>query len=244
MKAIILAAGTGKRLHSEEFNAPKVLRKASGRPLLGYVLDSADFIPPEDVYIVVGFMKERVMEYAGKAYNYIVQKEQLGTGHAVLQAAKTLESYNGDVIVLYGDMPLFRTETYRSVIDKHVRECCDCTILTADVENPPDYGRIIRDEEGKFVDIVEKKDCTTSQLDITELNLGIHVYRSSILFESLKMLDNDNAQQEYYLTDVPGLMLKSGYKVCSHTIYDRKQIYGVNTPSDLVLCERIIAERD
>ncbi len=244
MKAIILAAGKGKRLLSEEFNVPKVLRKVTGRPLLAYVLDSVGFIQPEDVFIVIGFMKERVKEYAGKAYNYITQEKQLGTGHAVMQTEEALRDYKGDVIVLYGDMPLFRTETYRAVIDKHVSEYCDCTILTADVENPPEYGRIIRGANGEFMGIVEKKDCTLSQLGITELNLGIHVYRSRILFESLKRLGNDNAQGEYYLTDVPGIMLKNGFKVCSHTIYDRNQIYGVNTPSDLMLCERILSERD
>ncbi len=241
MKAIVLAAGKGKRLLSEQYNLPKVLREANGRSLINYVLENIRFIPEQDTVIVAGYKKELLMEAVEGSYVFVSQDEQLGTGHAVMMTQPVFEGYSGDILILYGDMPLFKVETYKGIIEQHQKSGAQCTILTAIVENPPDYGRIIRSEDGKFAGIIEKKDCTQEELKIKELNVGIYVFDSKVLFESLKELKNDNSQQEYYLTDVPKIMLQKGLKIDSYTIDDINQIYGVNTPEELKLCERIFA---
>lgn len=237
MKAIVLAAGKGKRLQSEKFNAPKVLREAKGRSLLSYVLDNISFIPQEDTVIVVGYMRDKVIEKTVGDYKFATQEEQLGTGHAVACAKEYFENYDGSVLVLYGDMPMLKKETYAAMVKKHEESGADCTFLTAISESPLAYGRIIR-ENGKIVDIVEQKDCTPEQLAIRELNVGVYVFDSKALFENLSKLKNDNAQGEYYLTDVPKLLIADGKKVDAYTIGDTCEIYGVNTVEDLEFCEK------
>jgi UDP-N-acetylglucosamine diphosphorylase/glucosamine-1-phosphate N-acetyltransferase len=243
MKAVILAAGKGKRLQSEKFHLPKVLREALGKPLISYVLENVNYIDSKDVYIVVGYMKDEVMETLGPSYNYASQDEQLGTGHAVMMTEPMLKDYDGDVLVLYGDMPLFRKKTYQEIVQQHEQSGADCTVVTAIVENPPDYGRIIRDAKGDIIDIVEKRDCTPEQVKITELNVGIYMFKSRLLFESLKQLNNNNAQKEYYLTDVPKIMIRNSAKVKTYTVEDESEIFGVNTMEDLELCERLLNKR-
>ena len=242
MKAIILAAGKGKRLHSEQFSLPKVLRQANGRPLLGYVTESLSFIDKKDTIIVVGYKREQVMEQF-PGYVFAVQDEQLGTGHAVNMAKDILADYNGPVLVCYGDMPLFTPDTYKNALLTHESADADCTIITGITDAKLAYGRIIRDENGKFVTVVEDKDCTPEQKLIKELNIGIYVFNSVKLFEALGNLRNNNAQGEYYLTDAPELIRKNGGKIETYTINDGKQLLGVNTPEDLELCESILRER-
>ena len=237
MKAIVLAAGKGKRLQSEKFNAPKVLREAKGRALLSYVLDNISFIPQEDTTIVVGYMREKVIENTKGAYKFATQEEQLGTGHAVASAREHFENYDGSVLVLYGDMPMLKKETYSNMVKQHIDNGADCTILTAVTNSPLAYGRIIR-EDGKIINIVEQKDCTPEQFKIKELNVGVYVFDSKALFENLSKLKNDNAQGEYYLTDVPKLFIGEGKKVEAYTIGDTCEIYGVNTVEDLEFCEK------
>ena len=148
---------------------PKVLRHASGRALLEWVLDHIAFIGPADTTLVVGFQADKVREAIGPAYQYAVQKEQLGTGHAVAAAVPQLQGYGGDILVVYGDMPLLKTRTYYSLAMKHRQGGADCTMLTAVTANIPDYGRILRDADGRFAGIVEQKDCTPEQLLINEV---------------------------------------------------------------------------
>jgi len=241
MKAIVLAAGKGKRLQSETFNLPKVLREANGKPLIGYVVDSIDFIGKQNTVLVVGYMREKVEEKMGAEYCYSVQEEQKGTGHAVACASEWLKDYDGDVLVLYGDMPLFKKATYQAVIDKHIQSGADCTLLTAQLDDPPAYGRIVRDATGNVADIVEDKDCTPQQKAITELNVGIYVFKAKLLFDGLTQIKNDNAQGEYYLTDMPKIFIAQGRKVASHTISSSTEIYGVNTEEDLAFCESELA---
>ena len=237
MKAIVLAAGKGKRLQSEKFNAPKVMREANGRALLSYVLENISFIPQEDTVIVVGYMREKVIENTVGKYVFATQEEQLGTGHAVASAREALEGYDGPVLVLYGDMPMLKRETYEAMVRKHEESGADCTILTAISESPLAYGRMIR-KDGKIVDIVEQKDCNAEQLNIKELNVGVYVFNAKSLFQNLSKLKNDNAQGEYYLTDVPKLLIAAGKKVEANTIGDTCEIYGVNTVEDLEFCEK------
>ena len=243
MKAIVLAAGKGTRLQSEKFNLPKVLRELCGKPLIRYVLDNVSFIAPEETAIVVGYMHEKVEAEIGDAYPYALQTEQKGTGHAVMAAEEYFEGYDGDVIILFGDMPMFTRAIYEDTIQKHKESGADLTILTAISESGLPYGRIIRDAEGKVSDIVEQKDATEEQKAIRELNVGIFVAKSRVLFEALHKIGNQNAQGEYYLTDVPKILIREGKKVDTHTIQDDVAIVGVNTVEDLEFCEKYTKER-
>lgn len=237
MKAIVLGAGKGTRLQSEKFQLPKVLRQANGRALIDYVLEHIDFIEKKDTVVVVGYKKEDVRAALSSEYLFSDQDEQLGTGHAVNCAREHFEDYDGDVLVLYGDMPLLSKATYKKIIKTHHDTGADCTVMTAIVDEPLPYGRIIKDEKGQFMDIVETKDCTPEQLAVKELNIGIYVFRSKMLFDNLKELKNNNAQGEYYLTDVPKILKQKGAKITTCTVNDSSEIFGVNTIEDLEYCE-------
>lgn len=243
MKAIILAAGQGKRLHSEQFQLPKVLRRANGLPLVRHVLNAIDFIPAEDTVLVVGFMAEKVEEELGGAFRYALQAERRGTGHAVLCAKEALDGYTGTVLVTCGDMPLLKKETYLSLLSLHQKERNACTVLAC--ENPDNfgYGRIIRDDAGRFAAIVEQKDCTEAQAAVTELNMGVYCFEAGALFDALNKVGNDNAQKEYYLTDVPRILAGEGQAVGVLTIRDVSQGLGVNTEDDLKNVEKVLKER-
>ena len=237
MKAIVLGAGKGTRLQSEKFQMPKVLRQANGRALIDYVLEHIDFIPKKDTVVVVGYKKEDVRAALSPEYLFSDQDQQLGTGHAVNCAREHFEGYDGDVLVLYGDMPLLSKATYEKIINRHRETGADCTVMTAVVDDPLPYGRVLKDENGRFMDIVETKDCTPEQLAVKELNIGIYVFRAPLLIENLKELKNNNAQGEYYLTYVPKILLKKGAKIETCTVCDNSEIYGVNTLEDLEFCE-------
>lgn len=243
MKAIILAAGKGKRLHSEEFNLPKVLRLAAGDTLISYVLKSTDFIKKEDTIIVAGYKKEMVVQSVGNGYKYVSQDEQLGTGHAVMMTKELLKDYDGDILILYGDMPLFTKSTLKNFVEEHRKSNSLCTVMTALVDDPPDYGRIIRDEKGDLADIIETKDCNDEQLKIKELNVGVYVFDSRTLFANLNKLKNNNMQGEYYLTDIPKILLSQGIKVNTFTLDNSDEIYGVNTLEELDFCEKVLEGR-
>lgn len=243
MKAIILAAGKGTRLMSEQFNLPKVLRPLCGKPIIHHVLENLSFIDPKDTILVVGYKNEMVKESVGDAYLYALQTEQKGTGHAVLAAESYFENSDEDVIILFGDMPMFSAEIYRGIIDKHQKSGADQTILTAVSESTLPYGRIVRDGDGNVCNIVEQKDCTPEQLQIRELNVGICVAKSRALYDALHKIGNQNAQGEYYLTDVPKILYQEGKKVDSFIINDDVAIVGVNTPEDLAFCEKHLKER-
>ena len=233
MKAVILAAGKGKRLHSEQFSAPKVLREANGKPLLRYVVNNLSFIPDKkDIIIVAGYKKEMVFNAFNEGYTFAVQDEQLGTGHAVNCAREALKDYDGPVLVCYGDMPLFKKETYENLVKVHEEAGNDCTILTGVSDRGLAYG--------SFKGVVEDRDCTPEQKKINELNVGIYVFDSKKLFSCLGELKNSNAQGEYYLTDVPTIMMSKGYKIGTYTTHDDTEILGVNTPEELALCESLL----
>ncbi|MGI5985614.1 MAG: NTP transferase domain-containing protein [Oscillospiraceae bacterium] len=239
MKAVVLAAGKGTRLQTEGNTLPKVMRLAAGKPLLEHVLTSLDFIVPQDIVIVVGYKKECVIE-AFPGYIFAEQKEQLGTGHAVMSAFSQLEDYDGSLLVCCGDMPLIKQETYKALIDAHNSSDNVCTILsgTSDADLP--YGRILRNENGDFYGVVEDKDATPEQKKIKELNSGVYVFDAKTLRGVLSELKKDNAQGEYYLTDAPVLLQKSGYKigVCRREL--GFEIIGVNTPEQLMKIEELL----
>lgn len=239
IKAVILAAGKGTRLQTEGSTLPKVMRLAAGKPLLGHVLTALDFIPAKDCVIVVGYQKESVMEAFPK-YIFAEQTQQLGTGHAVMAAFSKLEGYNGSLLVCCGDMPLIKRETYLALIEAHKASDNDCTILSGSSELDLPYGRILRDESGNFVGMVEEKDATDEQKKIRELNSGVYVFNADLLRGVLSELKSDNAQGEYYLTDAPLLLQKKGHKigVCFREL--GCEIIGVNTLEQLKQTEELL----
>lgn len=243
VKAVILAAGKGTRLQTEGVDAPKVMRLAAGEPLLGHVLRALDFLPREDVLLVLGYKKEQVLA-AFPDYGWCEQPVQLGTGHAAMCAMAALGDYEGDVLLGAGDMPLLSRETYRSLLEEHRRAKNKCTILTGTADIPSrGYGRVLRNEQGEFVSIVEEKDCTDEQREIRELNSAVYVFDAAALRSALGRLGSDNAQGEYYLTDTPAILMGLGEKVgvcCRHL---GKEILGVNTPQQLAEAEEILLGR-
>lgn len=244
MKTIVLAAGKGSRLQSEQHILPKVLRKANGKALLDYVLDAIRFVPEEDTIIVVGYKSHLIREHVEGSYHLVEQAEQLGTGHAVKMTEPALRGYEGPVLIVYGDMPLYSQETYRKLIAVYEEHDVSCALLTAKLSSPLSYGRILRDEHGRIRDIREVKDCTEEELEIDELNSGVYVFDSAKLFSVLDRLKNDNLQGEYYLTDVPRLLLEAGEDIASYTLVESDEVYGVNTPEDLLMIEELLKRRE
>jgi bifunctional N-acetylglucosamine-1-phosphate-uridyltransferase/glucosamine-1-phosphate-acetyltransferase GlmU-like protein len=218
------------------------MREADGQPLLAYVLDGLSFIPKTDIILVVGYKKESVQaRFAG--YTFAVQQEQLGTGHAVMAAESALAGFEGAVLVCCGDMPLLTRETYSALAGIHFNEHNDCTLLTSESEKVLPFGRIIRDASGGFREVVEDRDCTPAQKAIRELNTGVYIFDAGILFPVLRQLRNNNAQGEYYLTDVPAIMRGQGRKIgiCKRDLGN--EIIGVNTLEQLREVEVILRGR-
>ena len=242
IKAVVLAAGKGTRMMSETNHMPKVLRQACGKPLLHYVLKALDFIPKEDTILVGGYMREAVFA-AFPGYPQAVQDPQLGTGHAVMCAGEHLQSFDGTVLVCYGDMPLLKKEVYQGLLDFHASQGACCTMLSGTCEEYLPYGRVLRDGNGDFLRIVEDRDCTPEQKAIRELNVGIYAFDCKALLQSLDEIKNNNAQNEYYLTDVPAILREHGERVAVYTAQLNEQIIGVNTPEQLEQTERFLRQR-
>lgn len=243
VRVIIPAAGKGTRLHTTENDAPKVMRLCAGRPLLETVLQATGFIAPEDTYVVVGYKKDDVMDHFGPAYHYVEQKEQLGTGHAVMVCADAFKDYDGVVLVTFGDMPLFKASDMKAMCEMVEQEQADCVLMTAENPDLSLWARVVKDADGQFSAIVEGKDCTPEQEKITELFAGVLAFNSRSLFETLPKVRTNNMQGEYYLTEVPELMVCDGLKVKTYHIEDGDCLRGVNTPEDLVICEKILKTR-
>ncbi|MCL2827340.1 MAG: NTP transferase domain-containing protein [Oscillospiraceae bacterium] len=242
IKAVVLAAGKGTRLQTEGSDLPKVMRTALGEPLLHYVLDAISFIPPKDTILVVGYQKEMVISHF-TGYVFAEQTEQLGTGHAVMAAKDALGTEEFPVLICYGDMPLLRRETYEDLMATHLRDQNACTILTGTTHLPLAFGRIVRDEAGRFLEVVEDRDCTSEQKAITELNVGVYVFQSGALLPALDQLGCHNSQGEYYLTDVPAILREAGARVgiCKRELGD--ELIGVNTVVELQQVEQSLARR-
>lgn len=243
MKVIILAAGKGKRLHSDESGVPKCMALADGRPLLSYVLDYTSFVPDADKIIVVGYRREVIEAYL-PGFRFAVQLEQKGTGDAVMAAYPYLKDYDGDVFVINGDMPLLRQESLESLMELHESEHNDCSMLTyfEDGDLPP-FGRVIRGADGRVCDICEFKDASESVRAIRELNVGVYLFDSRKLFSALAGLEPSAATGEYYLTDVPKAILRAGGRVNGLCLRSSDEVGGVNTPEDLEKVSEILKKR-
>ena len=242
IKALVLAAGKGTRLRTEGVNLPKVMRLADGKPLLHYVLTALDFLPQEDVILVVGYQKEAVLE-AYAQYPHAVQEVQNGTGHAVQCAAHLLENFDGHVLICCGDTPLMQRETFQSLVDIHLKEGNACTMLSAILDEGGNYGRVLREEDGSFKCIVEARDCTPEQAAVREVNVGAYLFRVPELLAALSQLKTDNAQGELYLTDCPAIIKAAGHRVGVCDTCSAQEMLGVNTVEQLQEVEDILRGR-
>ncbi|NLD50860.1 MAG: bifunctional UDP-N-acetylglucosamine diphosphorylase/glucosamine-1-phosphate N-acetyltransferase GlmU [Clostridiaceae bacterium] len=238
--AVILAAGEGKRMKSKK---AKVLHEICGVPLVDWVYRCVKSSGVADTVLVVGHKADDVKEYMKDKVFYALQKEQLGTGHAVMQAEEFLKNKDGNVLVLCGDTPLITSETIQNTIKHHNENGNSATVITADLDNPSGYGRIVRDGSGNVQKIVEHKDASLEERNIREINSGMYCFNIPSLVEALKELDNNNSQGEYYLTDTLEILIKKGMRVGAVKVGDENEILGINDRVQLSQATRIIRER-
>lgn len=238
---VIIAAGKGTRMHSP---LAKVLHPLAGRPLLTYVLASALALAPQRLVVVVGHQAEAVRQVcAPYGVTCVVQEPQLGTGHAVAQAEPVLADFPGDVLVLYGDVPLLQPATARALWDKHRRQQASVTVLTAWLDNPTEYGRVLRDVQGRITRIVEERDASDTEKAVQEINSGVYCLQTSFLFPALRRVGRQNAQGEQYLTDVVAVAVAEYHRVAHVTVADAQEILGVNTRAELAYLETLLRQR-
>ncbi|WP_285119063.1 bifunctional UDP-N-acetylglucosamine diphosphorylase/glucosamine-1-phosphate N-acetyltransferase GlmU [Lactococcus petauri] len=238
--AIILAAGKGTRMKS---SLPKVLHNVAGKTMLGHVLQSVNQVDMEKLIVIVGHEADKVIETLPKGTNFVKQDEQLGTGHAVRIASDLLENEEGATLVIAGDTPLITGETLEQLFEYHVAQKATATILTAIAPNPTGYGRIIRDAGDCVEKIVEQKDASAEEQAIQEINTGTYIFDNKALFSALENLTTDNAQGEYYLTDVIEIFKKQGKTVTAHILEDFDESLGVNDRVALAQAEKIMRRR-
>ncbi len=237
---VILAAGKGTRMKSA---LPKVLHCVGGKPMVQHVLDAANIAGASRNIVVVGFGAQSVEAMLGVQAEFVVQAEQLGTGHAVRQAAALLEDYHGTVMVLCGDTPLLRGELLAKLFAAHCHSQAAATVLTAQLPDPAGYGRVIRDAHGLVVKIVEHKDASTAELAINEVNTGIYCFEKVALFEALAQITCANQQGEYYLTDVIAILARQNGKVGAVLAEDHQETLGINSRVQLAAAEKILRTR-
>lgn len=238
--AIVLAAGQGKRMKSKLY---KVLHPVCGKPMVQHVIDSVRKALCERIVVIVGHGAEKVRETLGDQVEYALQTEQLGTGHAVLQAKSLLGSEDGVTLVIYGDTPLITAETIAAMMAQHEAENAGATILTAIMPDPTGYGRVVRDGDGYVLRIVEQKDCTAEEAAISEINVGTYVFDNRLLFAALERVTNANAQGEYYLTDVIGILQADGARIAAYRLEDPAEGTGINDRIALGEAERLMRLR-
>ena len=229
--AIVLAAGKGVRMKSD---LPKVLHELNGRPMIQYLAETLEDLGLAKAVIVVGYKRHLVEEaLADYDFDFAVQEKQLGTGHAVMMAEEALSNFDGDVLVLAGDVPFIRKETIKNLLDLHNKKNAVATVLTSEPPDPSGYGRVIRDSQDLVEKIVEHKDCSKEELQIGEINTGTFVFRKRELFENLKHIDNRNVQGEYYLTDLMEIFLRQGKRTAAFKTDDYREALGINSREQL-----------
>jgi len=232
---VILAAGKGKRMNNPDY--PKVLAEINEKPLIYYVLSQINNLSIDKIVVVVGHKSELVIDYINnsefKNIEFAFQNEQLGTGHAVMQAQYNLQNYDGEILIIAGDVPLLKAETLRKFINLHNEVNSDVSVLSTIAPNPSGYGRIVRDCDNIFLKIVEHKDASEEIKKIDEINSGIFLVDSTLLFDSLKQIKNDNSQAEYYLTDIVEVLKLQGKKVYALNVAPFSELQGINTIEEL-----------
>lgn len=237
--SLILAAGKGTRMKSE---LPKVVHKVNGIPMVKKVLNTLTGAGVNENILILGHKIEEVLKVTGET-KYCVQKEQLGTGHAVLQAKDVLEGYKGNVLIVCGDTPLIRESTIKDILEIHNNKKPACTILTADFENPFGYGRIVKDENGNVKGIVEEKEADENVKKIKEINTGVYCLDSEKMFGALAKVENKNEKGEYYLTDVIKILETAGEKVIAYKLADNLEVMGINSREQLAEASAVLRDR-
>ncbi|HVT45112.1 MAG TPA: bifunctional UDP-N-acetylglucosamine diphosphorylase/glucosamine-1-phosphate N-acetyltransferase GlmU [Thermoanaerobaculia bacterium] len=242
IEVVILAAGLGTRMKSSKI---KILHRAGGRALIDYVLDLAAAVSNRPPIVVIGHQREAVQQHCGARARYAIQDEQLGTGHALLQAAPLIEETARDVpvLVLSGDVPLTRRETLERLFAMHRDGANAATLVSMIPDDPGRYGRVVRDGSGRVVRIVELKDSSEAEKAIREVNGGIYLFQSRDLFRILRSLSTDNAQGEYYLTDVIAALVRDGRRVEALVVIDPAEAFGVNSRAELAAAEKELMRR-
>lgn len=236
--ALILAAGKGTRMKSD---MAKVLHVLNSKPLLYYVLAAAKSAGAEKIVAVIGHQADMVRElFSGSGCIFVEQKPQLGTGHAVLQAKDVLAGYDGLTVILCGDVPLLKPATIKSLVDNHLASNAAVSVLTTIPPPPHAYGRIVKDDKGNVLKIVEHKDATQDEKKIGEINTGIYCVDTKYLFSALQKVTNDNKQHEYYLTDIVEIACREGRKVKSFIASDYVEVMGINTLEELAHAKKYL----
>lgn len=241
---IILAAGKGKRMKNP--NMAKVMYEIGNKPMIYHVVELSKKINPARLIIVVGWQRQMIIDYfknESEKIEFVEQLEQLGTGHAVMQTHHLLKDFKGSVLILSGDVPLLSYSTIDRMIKEYSATNADAVILTTELEDPTGYGRIIRSEDNAVLKILEHKDAPPEILKIKEINSGIYLFDATKLFEALKHLKPDNAQNEYYLTDVFEHFWKKNYKVIAVKSKDPLEIMGINDVTQLELARKVFTQR-
>ena len=241
LSVVILAAGLGTRMKSQR---AKVLHELGGLPLITHVVRTANQLDPKTILVVVGHQAEEVekvvLDAVGEKASFVVQAKQRGTGDAVESTRDLLEHSDSLLVVLYGDMPLIRTETLKKLVDHHRETGAACSILSVEMPNPTGYGRIVRGEDGSFARIVEQRDATADQRQIREINSGIYCFDARELFQALRRVEPANEQGEYYLTDVAEIILSLGGAVTVYRHDDAREVSGINTRAELAEFENLL----
>lgn len=238
--AVVLAAGKGTRMKSSLY---KVLHPVCGKPMVDHVVSNMEKLGATEIVSVVGHGAEMVKDTLGERSTYVVQEEQLGTAHAVQQAEAVLDGREGTTIVICGDTPLITPETIQQLMTTHHEAGAKATILTAIVEDPTGYGRILRGEDELVTGIVEQKDATPEQQKVQEINSGTYCFDNKALFEALKKVDNNNSQGEYYLTDVISILKEQGEAIAAFAAADADELLGVNDRVALSQAESYMRRR-
>jgi bifunctional UDP-N-acetylglucosamine pyrophosphorylase / glucosamine-1-phosphate N-acetyltransferase len=239
---LILAAGLGTRMKSR---VAKVLHKLQGRPIIAHVCRTASLLDSRSIHVIVGHQADEVRAAVGKELSndqvsFVNQTEQRGTGDAVMAASGALAGANSTVLILSGDVPMVRPETLRALIEQHISDKASCTMLSVRLENPTGYGRVLHDEAGNFLKIVEQKDASEDERQIREINAGIYCFDSEKLFRALERVQPTNSQGEYYLTDVPGILRDDRDQVTIYQHADAREVSGVNTRAELAEFENLL----
>ncbi len=236
--ALILAAGEGTRMKS---NLAKVLHRVGGKTMIRHVLETVQAVSPARIAIVIGHQADSVKrELQGERVEFVLQEQRLGTGHAALRAEPAFAGFNGTILVLNGDTPFLESRTLLEFIAVHRGEGVSATVLSAEIDDPAGYGRIVRDGAGEFLRIAEHKDASDAVRAIREINSGIFCFECAELFPALKKVGRRNVQGEYYITDAMEILRRDGKRVAVYLCDQREEVLGINTAEQLETVERLM----
>jgi UDP-N-acetylglucosamine diphosphorylase/glucosamine-1-phosphate N-acetyltransferase len=244
LAVVIMAAGKGTRMKNPDM--AKVMYEVAGKPMVEHVVNLSKRLDVERILIIVGWQRDTVVNYLYKVtpeVEFVDQLQQLGTGHAIMQTEEKLKNFDGDILVLSGDVPLLTYETLNSLLTYHLSTSATATILTAELEDPTSYGRIIRRNDGRVLKIVEQKDASADELLVNEINSGIYVFNKLRLFEALKHIKPNNVQGEYYLTDVFEYFWNNNLPVFAVKSKNSSEIMGINNLEQLEEARNIFKTR-